>query len=331
MKLKYIFILLISVAFTACKSISWSSTTYEVLTPAYYTLPSDFDTVVIANCINTPLAAEKNQVYRTLTDSTLDQKYIAALPSDICNIVADEINESKYMNMCSEDTVWNFEQLVGKCDSVCIANRAKAIFALTYADIAYKSRTESNNMILTSVLKSQFSIIYPNGNIEQLETETDTLSMKITVSEDGVPQIPLYDQRYYPIAEYSGMSFTSKLIPSWDKGYRQIFYITSSMPLSDVLRYVFDDEWDKARDAWLQIYAGRSELEKFCAAFNLGVYNDMIDNAYEASRWYSAALDIIETHKKRQKYAVEEKLAIQYFREAVDRMNELEILDEQMN
>ena len=336
MNFKYVLSIIIVFAFSGCKSIVSTSTSYEYLTPAYYTLPDNIDSVLVASCVTEPPMPDTSSVYLTLTtlltdSSSYTNNSVAALPSQICNVVANKVNESKYLSMKIENRIWHLRQLRTKSDSICKANGVDAILALLRTDLIASSELDDNEITFSSILTTKFSVVYPDGNIDFLETQTDTLQLLVKPENGESIQIPINYQRYYPVAEFTGLNFANKLIPMWDTGFRKIIELVSSTASSEGVRLAYDGKWDQAKNLWLQIYDGKTDLERFCAAFNLGVYYDMIDRPFEASHWYSAALDIIEKHKDREKYVSYERLAEQYFGEAIKRMKDLEILDQQMN
>lgn len=367
--MRKIFILLILcvIAFVSCSEVKRIWTTYDYLRPAYYTLPGNPDSILLVNCLTevnasgtisvadaelflhyvNNIASEANDTAATsaadslqlsasrkdslqqnnnnkaISEELLMTKIFRSIPQSLCFGTAQKVNDSKYISMKVSRRRMPLDTVIVKSDSICRANGAKAIIALTNVGVSYKCEDQQAYVSLQTLINSQFALITRDGSIDYFEEDNDSLSMQI---ERHV----FFDHGDRPaILDFNEYSFADKLYPIWDSTSRRILY-TSTQCLHDAAVWVSKDEWTEARNLWVMAYNKCKDIEKFCAAYNLGVYNECLDSAYQASRWYSDALDILQNCKGGSFYEEEKELAEKGFEQAVARMRELERLDEQM-
>ncbi len=332
MNLRYTIQILSIFTLSACSTASYTSYNIEQLRPAYYTLPSTVEKILVVNC------AEQGEVSDILiSNKRSDQTaYLRRIPDMACAVLSAEINSSDFKHASTENRHWNFERMLQKSDSLCSANEADLILALR--DYDYKSKLEggkypSEGMICVSLLgimRSQFVLVTPSGISSELEERNDTLEWSFcdTSEEAVIQRLPQYNEVYFHTAENVGEECAKQLTPTWQTVNR---YMLSSdaRKMQDAVRWAYNENWDNARDLWVENFKVAVGADKARTAYNIALYYEHEGDIDEASIWCSKALDLYHL-KPGKKMKSELELAQNLFDSLVKRQEECKILDKQM-
>lgn len=307
-----------------CQTTTYTTARYEQLCPAYYTLPSFVDSVLVVDCS------------QFIPDNEAS-KHLSAL---VCAYLSSELNQSNYIYAALCRQRMDFDELRLKADSLCNSYGKKAIVALRR--FSYSHSTSSTERLHGEYLsvrrdiatEATFAIIMPNGSARDFEQRHDTLTSSCLVEsiEEAEQQLPTLKTLCPEAAENLAQSFARQLVPAWERVSRPIFILQRPKEFADAARWIQNDGWDNARDLWLQAYSQGSAEQKAIAAYNLAVYFERAGNIEMALIWCSKSLDHFDDATLKDKNMDVEKSNTQnLFKILVQRADDVYFLDKQMS
>lgn len=337
--IKVVCLLVCVAAMCGCSVTSYVTTQFDVLRPAYYTLPSDIDSVVIVNGVRVFNINDSLLMMVDEETRSVQREYLDKMPSMVCNVLGNSIVRGGYLSAKMESVPMDMSKVVAKVDSLCKVHRVDAILVMSEAEYSSALRVEEGSGMsgmyiavarMMSVLKSRFTVVMPRGVKFDLEQRNDTLywdSAGESISEvvDGLPS---FREKYFETVRYVGDVMAMQLSPSWERVTRKVL-TSSSAKMIDASQWVGREEWEKARDIWYQVYEDGSEADKVRSAINLAIYYERNDDAVNAAKWSSCALDMLAGEKKKR-MSSEEDMAKRIFERMMQRQRELKELDKQM-
>lgn len=335
----------------SCFSTNYREVRYEILRPAYYTLPSNIDSLLIVSCVDNPLVIDEYLI--NLPDSQLIKalKVKRSMPAIICNVMLNEINASDYLKIKIQPQTIPWQKLRQMPDSICKESGADAILALTRFDYEAKvevinepSYTDEDlanvsygrlNNVATSYIRpysttqTQFMLLMPNRQSRHLDLRCDTMQYDPYWQTLGDTTIYRQVELYYATAENVGQCMASMFYPAWEYETRTLV-VTDSKNMLDAYKWTLRKEWEEAKNLWMQAVEQGSTADKISSMINIAIYYDRLDNVQEAAMWYSKSLDLIESTPSKDEFLQEKYFAEKYFEAAIYRMQEQDILDKQM-
>lgn len=337
---KYLLLLGIAImSLSACSVTGYIPIKYEVLRPAYYTLPSGIDSVLVVSCqMNDNFKDETLKYVAEKTDKEKQKTFMERIPAMVCATVMNGMEKSGYISAKMELHPMSLSSLETAVDSLCERHGVDAV--LYMSDIEYDCGISTIDIIdeyacdavISSVLKTKFSMYMPNGVKFSLEQRRDTIqwacSGNINPSGGIFLKMPNYKEIYYYTAQSVGENVVDQICPGWDIVDRKVLMSNNSLMI-DATRWVKQNEWDNARDIWFQMYGRNKVQNKILSAINLSIYYEREDDVENAAKWSSEALDLIEANGI-EKYMSEKELAETIFNNMMKRKQELKELSKQM-
>lgn len=326
-----------SLLFIGCNEKIYTPIQYEVLRPAYYTLPHGLDDIVIVIGLNEWECFDSVSVLNNYLHNNARETMIKRLPSLMCNLLRANLDNSGYLTAKIEPKLMPISTLDGKIDSLCKAHDSDALLVLS--DASFKCQLNSKYRedqslwgVSTSVFNSQFTVMMPQGTKFSLEPRSDTLMWSYEIYEDFKAgelyyDLPDYREVYYYTAQMVAEKMSDQLCPGWTMRNRELF-VTNNILMLGASKCVRRGEWDKARDIWLQVLQKGKAEAKIHAALNLAIYYEFKDDVDNATRWSSDAIFMIEKFK-RKNMTEEQNAAVVIFNEMMTRKREQQILEGQ--
>ncbi|MCR5696101.1 MAG: DUF6340 family protein [Marinilabiliaceae bacterium] len=313
-------------ALNSCQSLynttSYTTVRYEQLCPAYYTLPTEVDSVLVVDCsqfVPTDEAA----------------KHMSA---QVCSYLSSALNQSSYIYALLCQQRFGYAELRDKADSLCSSYSKKAIIALRRFDYSYS--TEGTEMLGEPYVNfrrylstcATFSIVMPDGSARDFEQRNDTLASTCIAESaaDAAQQLPSLKVLCPEAAENLAHSFAHQLVPAWERVSRPILIGAPIKEFMSASEWASSNNWDNARDLWLQIYSRGNAMQKALAAYNMAVYFEHATDIEMALLWCSKSLDHFEDPSVTNA-DVEKNTAANLFKILVQRSDEVYLLDKQMN
>ena len=317
----YVGAMLLALVATACHTVNYFAVNYEQLKPAYYTLPSYADSVLVVDC----------------SDFTTDEAAAQNFTSYVCSSLCNELNDGGYIFAALCRQKFDYETLCAKSDSICRAYSKKAIIALRRFDYSHyvegRESAFSSYVLYTEVLAAQttFSIVLRDGHERDFEQRNDTLTSSCYALSpaEAATQLPRLRDLAPNMAQNVSEAFARQLTPAWERVSRLFYKSNSTREFSQATQMLYLRQWDDARNLWLQIYSHETPARKALAAYNLAVAYERDGDVQRALVWCSKSLDHFDDPSA-QKYSIEKRTAQNYFRILVQRANDITALDEQM-
>lgn len=319
----------------SCKS----SHTFEVLSPAKYTLPQNLDTLLIVCCTNGKVYSDTSSMtnpiaIKRITDSE------SKIPLILCSILHIQMNKDGFIPTKVYKRVLPFDSLASYSRIVCRNTNSKGILALK--DVNYQRIIKVVNYsdsfplatAITDVSGSAYlAFMTPDG------TCADMTPIKLNVEwysdgpnpETAVGRAPSSTETTYSFASVMADSIASELTPVWKTVERYLFVVPSSK-FATTAEFIDKAEYDMARRILFHTYDHDRSKNKLRAALGLSLVYEMEGNIDTAAIWCSKAMDIIDSRKSLARSVCRDKEYVNnLFRELQNRKKEIAILDKQMN
>ena len=333
-----------AVMLTGCASVNYETAPYDVLRPAIVTLPQWVDTIVMAT-MTTPQYAEESIDHNASTVAALAAASQKQMPRKLCRAVAEELNESGYLAATTEIIdLTETSVRAARIDSVLRGHPGRIILALDQLIVNSglslsehedeESETKETCVTLTCATTSHFSLLSSTTTSNPLDTRNDTLFFMACGGgvTTMVSKLPNVSQKYEEVAAETGRLTADMLIPTWEK-VRRYVYVTNTKSMMSAASWVEQDNWEEARKFWNEtILTSKKETDKVRACLNMAVSYEREDDIASAALWCSKALDRLESiDVQKSKLKSEYRMAKNMFNYLMERADEKEILDKQMN
>lgn len=322
--------LLAMMSFASCSVISYVPVQYEVLLPAYYTMPYNIDSIVVVNGL---YDFKYNDVTLTVADTALkvkQEKFLKRITSLVCNVVRDGMEKSGYISAKMDLRIMSPLYVEMKVDSLCRAHGVDAVMVLS--DANYKALAKYNPYdvnLLKTILDCKFDIYTSRGKKISLEQVKDSIIWPC-YDEYGLVEFPLpdYKEVYFYTAQKVGEKVVDQLCPGWSVKNRNIL-VTNERAFMDAAQWLKQGEWEQAKNLWIKEYGNDNMKNRIIASINMAMYNEYMDNVEDAIKWSCEAMDLIDANPK-IKMKEERAIANSIFKDLMIRKQELDILSKQM-
>lgn len=281
--------LAVVVMFTSCASIK--TIDYDSLEPARVTFPAAIKKVGVINNMptvkfNDKVAVSADRMFEgdgklmseALAYGIADTDYfdeVILYDSLLCNLTIDSSHQLKDEwpgNVLSLGTINQLTDQMG----------VDLLFSVERARIELKKAADMSNLFAPPVIDGIISVVM-RCYIPQRKTPMMTITRQDTLVWEPNGKIT-YSQIVNEASEYAVSMLLPHVLPTWKETTRYYFDSDNGM-MRDAGIYVRENNWEEARNLWMDIYNNKKKGAKFRAAYNLSLYYEFHGD-YQTARSY---------------------------------------------
>ena len=331
---EFLYIILLVMVFS-CKTENLTYYTpykFEILRPAYYTLPQDIDTLLVVSCVPGIESFDSTKVYES-KKAIITAKRVLSMPKALCKSFAIEFNKAEYIpSKFYTGSMIPFESLCLHADTLCRNNNVQGIIALKdfkYREIVSGKQLYSETEVLT-INNITWAFVSPTGAYQDLEQRADTISWTypIELNSNIITDLPDEKEKLYTVVTNSSEKSAYLLTPAWQTITR-IILSSRSTNMMAAAQWVEKNDWTNARNHWLNVMATGTPRDKARASLDIALDYERTDKIDSAAIWCSKAIDILATTEGHGMNE-ESDYANRLFKVFMKRIDERQILNKQM-
>lgn len=312
---------------------------FEALTPAYYTLPQNIDSVLVVNTCPPTL----------WTDTSAYDKKSAAIiahaekhmPMMLGTMMSNFLNQESFLPSKIYPKTISFEELKDTAFYLCRNNNANALLVLKDMDYKVKSTAKKKesglprwmepiyNLSDIAYIKASWVLMFPSGASKNFEIISDSIVLDIDCNYSDIELlIPAPRERIFYAASRVCDVFTSQITPYWRTCNREIFF-SHKNKFTDAMIAIESNKWEDAKKILHEIYLNDNKKNKIRAALDLSLAYEREDDIDASLIWLFKAQELLDNKHRFIKH--EKEYAKNLLPLLLKRKEEIKKLDKQMN
>lgn len=320
--------------FTSCRT----AYHFEALTPAYYTLPQNIDSILIVNACP-PTIWTDTSIYDQKTAATIvhAEKH---LPKMLGTILGNNLIQDSFLPCKIYAKTISFEMLKDTAFYICHDYNADALLVLKdmnykVSTTAVKTNPQTPKWIeptydITDIahIKASWTLMFPSGANRDFEEISDSVICRVECEFPYMNEcLPTPRERAFWASSRICDVFTKQLTPYWRTCNREIFY-SHKNNFTDALLAIESSKWEDAKKILHDIYLTDRKKNKVRAALDLSLAYEKEDDIDAALIWLFKAQEVLDNIQGSLRH--ERQYAKNLLPLLQKRRNEVKKLDKQM-